>query len=179
MRPAVKIALMLGVLALSALGCGLLNPTTPPPAATLPPTAAPSPTPEDPAAGQTARVVTVIDGDTIDVLIDGERYRVRYIGINTPEREEVCYAEATAANAAWVEDRTVRLVRDVSETDRYGRLLRYVYVDGVFVNEALIRDGWAEAVSFPPDTTYVRRFYALEDQARAAGLGCHPTGVFD
>ncbi len=142
------------------------------------PTVAPSPTPEDVEAGETARVVTVIDGDTIDVLIGGERYRVRYIGIDTPERDEVCYTEATAANAAWVSGKTVRLVRDVSETDRYGRLLRYVYVDGVFVNEALVRDGWARAVSYPPDTTYTRRFYALENQARAARLGCHPTGVF-
>jgi len=178
MRPAAKIALMLGVLALSALGCGLLNPTTPPPATTLPPTAAPSPTPEDPAAGQTARVVTVIDGDTIDVLIDGERYRVRYIGINTPEREEVCYAEATAANAAWVEDRTVRLVRDVSETDRYGRLLRYVYVGDVFVNAELVAGGYAEAGYYPPDTAFTQLFEDLEATARRNQVGCHPTGVF-
>lgn len=178
MRPAGKTFLLLGLFLLAAMGCGLLAPTAPPPATATPRVANPSPTPEDVSAGEIARVVTVIDGDTIDVLIDGERYRVRYIGVDTPERDEVCYAEATAANAAWVEGRTVRLVRDVSETDRYGRLLRYVYADGVFVNEALVRDGWARAVSFPPDTTYARHFFALEDQARAARRGCHPTGVF-
>lgn len=104
---------------------------------------------------------------------------MRYIGIDTPERDDPCYAEASNANAALVAGRSVRLVKDVSETDRYGRLLRYIYVDGVFVNETLIREGWAEAVEFPPDTAYASQFYRLEREARAAGLGCHPTGVFD
>lgn len=76
--------------------------------------------------GVTARVTRVIDGDTIDVEISGQTYRVRYVGVNTPERDEECYAEAVAANAALVEGRTVRLEFDTSDTDRFDRLLRYV-----------------------------------------------------
>ncbi len=99
----------------------------------------------DPVDGETALVVDVIDGDTIDVRLGGDTYRVRYIGVNTPERDEPCYFEATAANAVLVEGQTVTLVRDVSETDRYGRLLRYVYAGPVFVNAELVAQGYAEA----------------------------------
>jgi micrococcal nuclease len=85
--------------------------------------------------------VYVVDGDTIDVQLGEAIRRVRYIGMNTPERGEPCFQEATTANAALVDGRTVAMVRDVSETDRYGRLLRYVYVDELFVNAALVADG--------------------------------------
>jgi micrococcal nuclease len=130
-------------------------------------------------SGQTAVVVTVIDGDTIDVgLADGE-YRVRYLGVNSPERSEICYAEATDANRALVEGRTVTLVTDVRDTDDFGRLLRYVYDGETMVNEVLVRDGWAEAVLYPPDSRYYERFVALESEAAAAGRGCHPTGIYN
>jgi endonuclease YncB( thermonuclease family) len=129
--------------------------------------------------GEIGLVEYVVDGDTIDVGIDGEGYRVRYIGVNTPELGEPCYDEATNANISLVGGETVRLVKDVSETDRYGRLLRYVYVGDLFVNAELVAEGWAEAVRYDPDTAFLDTFYELEDAARAAGLGCHPTGVFD
>jgi micrococcal nuclease len=133
----------------------------------------------EPQAGvETAVVVAVIDGDTIDVAMGGRTYRVRYIGINTPEYDEVCYWEATDANAALVEGQMVTMYRDVSETDRYGRLLRYVYAGDTFVNAELVAEGWAEAVEYPPDTAYADYLEELEDTARAAGLGCWPTGVF-
>ncbi|GAF76144.1 unnamed protein product, partial [marine sediment metagenome] len=76
----------------------------------------------------------MIDGDTI--IIEGD-YRVRYIGIDAPEiypELEACGMEALEVNRALVEGREVRLEQDVSETDKYGRLLRYVYVDDIFVN---------------------------------------------
>lgn len=135
---------------------------------------------EIPAApgGEIATVTRVIDGDTVDVRMGGETFRVRYVGINTPERDEPCYTAATNANAGWVAGQTVTLVRDVSDTDRYGRLLRYVYVGDVFVNAQLVADGYAEAGYYPPDTAYLDTFNRLEDDARRAGLGCHPTGVF-
>jgi len=79
-------------------------------------------------------VIVVIDGDTIDVEIDGEVHRNRYIGVNTPERNEDCYDEASEANSLMIEGKSVRLVKDKSETDRYGRLLRYVYAGDTFVN---------------------------------------------
>jgi micrococcal nuclease len=120
----------------------------------------------------------VVDGDTIGVQLGDTIQRVRYIGMNTPERGEPCAREATAANAALVDGRTVAMIRDVSETDRYGRLLRYVYVEGTFVNAALVADGWAEAARYPPDTAFAAWFDLLEAQAHAANLGCHPTGIF-
>jgi endonuclease YncB( thermonuclease family) len=129
--------------------------------------------------GEQARVVEVIDGDTIDVEIDGEVVRVRYIGMNTPERDEVCSREATEANAALVSGQTVTMVRDVSNTDRFDRLLRYVYVGDIMVNAMLVQQGWAEAVQYPPDTAFFDSFVQLEQAAAAASIGCHPTGIFD
>ena len=137
-----------------------------------------SPTPIIP-AGEEARVLRVIDGDTIEVALNRRNHRVRYIGINTPERDEACSNTATAANRRLVGGRTVTLVSDAEDTDRYGRLLRYIYADGVFVNEALVREGFAENSVWPPNTRHADRFRALEAEARAAGRGCHPSGVFD
>ena len=128
--------------------------------------------------GEQAHVLYVIDGDTIQVSMNGQEYRVRYVSVNTPERDEPCYADATNANADLVEDQTVTLVRDVSDTDRYGRLLRYVYVGNTFVNAELVRDGWAEAREYPPDTAQYNTLEDLESDARSHNLGCHPTGIF-
>ncbi len=166
MRKRHVLLMILGLVVMAA--CGPLQTDTPP-----------TPTADTASGGEEGRVVSVIDGDTIDVLIDGVRYRVRYIGINTPERDEVCYDEATDANAALVRGQTVTLVPDVSDVDRYDRLLRYVYLNGMFVNEALVRDGYAEAVEYPPDTSNAALFNRLEREAREADRGCHPTGVFD
>jgi micrococcal nuclease len=132
-----------------------------------------------PAGGETATVTRVVDGDTIDVTINGQPYTVRYIGINTPERDEACYSEARNGNAAMVQGQAIRLVKDVSETDRFGRLLRYVYVGSTFVNQALVEQGWAEAVSYPPDTAFEAAFQQLEVEARNAQRGCHVTGIFN
>ncbi len=129
--------------------------------------------------GQIAQVTRVIDGDTIDVQVDGVQYRVRYIGMNTPERNEACFREASDANAALVSGKTVTLVKDTSETDVYGRLLRYVYAGGTFINEELVREGWAENAVYPPDTKYAAVFHQLEVQARTQNIGCHPTGIFN
>jgi len=139
--------------------------------ATLPPTPTPG-------VGEEARVLRVIDGDTIEVALNRRNRRVRYIGINTPERDEACSNAATAANRRLVGGRSVTLVRGAEETDRYGRLLRYIYADGVFVNEALVREGFAENSVWEPNTRFADRFRALEAEAQSAGRGCHPTGVF-
>jgi micrococcal nuclease len=72
----------------------------------------------------------------------------------------------------------VTLVKDVSERDPFDRLLRYVYAGGVFVNAQLVAQGYARAVSFPPDTAHYAEFQALEQAARDAGRGCHALGVF-
>ena len=129
--------------------------------------------------GESGIVTRILDGDTIDVDINGTSYRIRYIGVNTPERDEPCYSDASTANTQVVAGKTVRLVKDTSETDRYGRLLRYVYVGDTFVNEKLVRDGWAEAREYPPDTQFADHFEQLESEARQANRGCHPTGIFN
>ncbi len=130
-------------------------------------------------SGETGQVTHIVDGDTFDVQMNGQTYRVRYIGINTPERNEPCYQDATNADAALISGKMVTLVKDVSETDRYGRLLRYVYVGSDFINADLVREGWAENAEYPPDTAHAAEFRALEAQAKAANIGCHPTGIFN
>jgi endonuclease YncB( thermonuclease family) len=128
---------------------------------------------------ETASVNYIVDGDTIDVSLNGDDYRVRYVGMNTPERDDPCYQDAVDANAALVENQVVTLVRDVSDTDQYGRLLRYVYVGDVFVNAELVKGGWAEARHYRPDDSQYDYFDSLEANAADQGLGCWPTGVFE
>jgi len=116
-------------------------------------------------------VTKVIDGDTI--IVEGG-YRVRYIGIDTPEtypRMEAFGLEAWQANRQLVEGKEIRLEKDVSETDKYDRLLRYVYVDDTLVNAELVKLGLAEAKAYPPDTKYQDYFKQLEKQAKSAGRG--------
>ncbi|MGH2899765.1 MAG: thermonuclease family protein [Solirubrobacteraceae bacterium] len=125
------------------------------------------------------RVVKVVDGDTIHVLLGAEREKVRYIGVDTPETKDPrrgvqCYGpQASQFNAALVGGEQVRLVRDVRERDRYGRLLAYVYRvrDGLFVNAELARLGYAQPLSIAPDVRHAKRFAALARAARAAGRG--------
>ena len=114
-------------------------------------------------------VERIIDGDTI-VLKGGER--VRYIGIDTPEMnpKEPFAKEATELNAILVEGREVRLEYDKERLDRYGRTLAYVYVMvwdlEVFVNEYLVRVGYAKVATYPPNVKYRDRFLAAEKVAR-------------
>jgi len=120
---------------------------------------------------ETARVVQVIDGDTI--TIEGG-YRVRYIGIDTPEIHpeiEAFGLEAWQVNRKLVEGRVVHLEKDISEVDKYGRLLRYVYVGDLFVNAELVRVGLARAGAYPPDTKHQDYLEKLEREARQAGRG--------
>lgn len=124
--------------------------------------------------GELGRVTYIVDGDTIDVelLSTGETKRVRYIGMDTPERGAFYYQEATDANAALVEGQTVILIKDVSETDRFGRLLRYIYLeDGTFVNAELVRQGYALPATFPPDVAFQDLYLELQTQARESGVG--------
>jgi len=119
-----------------------------------------------------APVVTrVIDGDTIEVNIDGTIYKVRYIGIDTPEFGEPWANEATRLNRQLVEEKAVRLEKDISETDRYGRLLRYIYVDDVFINAELVRQGLAWSKAYEPDIKYQDILEEAEAEARQAKIG--------
>jgi micrococcal nuclease len=126
-------------------------------------------------------VTRITDGDTVHVDIEGQDYRLRYIGMDTPESVKPGtpverYAKAaTARNSDLVADRDVVLEKDVSETDRYGRLLRYVWLqDGArwtMVNLELVRTGYAHVLTYPPDVKYASQFVAAERAARAQGLG--------
>ena len=134
-------------------------------------------------AGRTerARVVRIVDGDTIVVDRGRGAERLRYIGIDTPETVKpdtpVAWMgpEATAANRSLVEGHEVVLERDVSETDQYDRLLRYVWLESdagwLMVNEELLRRGVAQVATYPPDVAYVDRFLEAQRAARAAGVG--------
>ncbi len=129
-------------------------------------------------AASTAPLVTrVIDGDTLEVNIAGTIYKVRYIGIDTPELDDkraeysALAQEATRYNRQLVEGETVRLEQDVSETDKYGRLLRYVYVDDIFVNAELVRQGLAWAKTYEPDTKYQDTLEKAEAEARQDKIG--------
>ncbi len=123
---------------------------------------------------ETARCIRVIDGDTIE-LSSGKR--VRYIGINTPEirRTDAITKElgksAKAFNEDLVLDRTVRLVFDVEQEDKYGNLLAYVYVGNTFVNAELVRSGYASAYGHPPNIRYAEFFEGLEDEAKEGKRG--------
>lgn len=119
-------------------------------------------------------VTMIVDGDTV-LLENGES--VRYLGVDTPEthhpvRGLECYGpEATERNKELVEGKRVRLEADQTDRDRYGRLLRYVYVDGVFVNAKLVEEGYAYSSYYPPDTEYYEQLLALELQAEQDGRG--------
>jgi micrococcal nuclease len=138
---------------------------------------APEPTPTPSPYFTEARVTRVIDGDTIEVSIAGETHTVRYIGVDTPETvhptEPVEYMgqEASDKNKELVGGKTVGLEKDVSETDKYGRLLRYVYLGDLFVNAELVRLGYAQVSTYPPDVKYQDLFLQLQQEARDAGRG--------
>ncbi len=122
-------------------------------------------------------VTRVVDGDTVEVELEGETEDVRYIGVDTPETvkpgEPVdCFGpQASAFNHRLVEGRRVRLVFGVERRDQYGRLLAYVHLGNRFVNEILLRRGLARTLTIPPNDRYAERFKRLEIAASRTGRG--------
>lgn len=157
------------------------------PLSTRQPAATPTPDPLGHApmgVTETATVLRVIDGDTIEVDRGNGPEKVRYIGMDTPETVapgspvEWMGPQASAANKALVEGRDVLLERDVSETDMYGRLLRYVWLADaseasgwLLVNLALVTKGYAQVSTYPPDVRYVDAYLDAQRSAEAAGIG--------
>jgi micrococcal nuclease len=122
-------------------------------------------------------VVRVVDGDTIHVRVGDRVEKVRYIGVNTPEvhhprkGEEPGGRQALAVNRTLVERRTVRLETDVQSRDRYGRLLAYVWVGDVMVNAELLRRGYAQVMTVPPNVRHQDLFVKLQRDARESERG--------
>ena len=164
------------------------SPSTPAAGATTPPIESPGAGPGDfvpTGATEEARVVRVVDGDTIIVDRGLGDERLRYIGMDTPETVkpgssvEWMGREASAANRALVEGRAVILEKDVSETDRYGRLLRHVWLrDGIWrlVDLELVRDGYARVSTYPPDVKYSDLYLAAQVDAREHDRGLWGAG---
>jgi len=122
-----------------------------------------------PAQVQKFKIVNVIDGDTVK-LESGEI--VRLIGIDTPETKGECFAiEATKKLEELILNKEVELEKDVSETDRYKRLLRYIRIGDSFINKILVREGFAKVATYPPDIKYKDKFIEAERAAREENKG--------
>jgi micrococcal nuclease len=132
------------------------------------------------AAAQSAlegTVIRIVDGDTIHVDVGGRVEKVRYIGVNTPEvhhprkGEEPGGRAAAAVNRELVSGRRVRLELDAQARDRHGRLLAYVWVADTMVNAELVRRGFAQVMTVPPNVRHQSLFLKLQREARDAGRG--------
>jgi micrococcal nuclease len=138
----------------------------------------------EPPGHEIGEVTRVVDGDTIEVRITGRvdgpgagdariggSYDVRLIGIDTPESVKPnspveCFGrEASAAANTLLEGSEVRLVKDVEETDRYDRLLRYVYLGHELANARLVINGYAAAYTYPPNVRHSELFVELQREA--------------
>ena len=138
-----------------------------------------------------ATITNVTDGDTVTVGIYGQGYKTRFIGVDTPETVhpnkpvEFMGKEASDFTKEQLQDKKVLLEKDVSDTDRYNRLLRYIWLeepsdlenptyedvrDKMF-NGILVRDGYANAATFPPDVKYQEYFARIEQEAKDKGVG--------
>ena len=123
---------------------------------------------------QKVKVIRIIDGDTIE--IEGN-IKIRYIGVNTPELHDPkkpieCFGQAASdENKKLVEGKEITIQKDVSETDKYKRLLRYVWVGDIFVNDYLVRQGFAQVATYPPDVKYVTQFLEAQTEARENNRG--------
>jgi micrococcal nuclease len=131
----------------------------------------------EPPRSATAYVLRAVDGDTIEVQLDGRREDVRYIGIDTPETVKPdtpvqCFGpEAHRFNGRLVTHRRVHLVFGVERRDVYGRLLAYVYLGARFVNAELARRGLARTLTIPPNDRFAQRFKRLQNAAARTGRG--------
>ena len=112
---------------------------------------------------ETYLVERVIDGDTL-VLTMNEK--VRLIGIDCPERKEPFYEKAKSRLEELTLQRSIELERDKSDKDRFGRLLRYIFIDNRMANEILLEEGLAKAKAYKPDTKHSILFKQLEQQAK-------------
>ena len=119
--------------------------------------------------GKFSFVQRAVDGDTL-ILASGER--VRLIGIDSPEKEQPCFGESMGALKTMVSGKAVELEFDEERADKYGRTLAYLFVEGNFVNLEMVKEGFAVAFPFEPNTRYAEGFAEAEQQAREQQKGC-------
>ena len=145
---------------------------------------------------ETSRIVRVVDGDTAVVKIKNENQKVRFIGVDTPEYNpkrnisQPWGKEASEFSKNLLKNQIVYLEKDTSDTDKYGRLLRYVWlnppekpnhptyeeIENQMVNGILVRDGYARAREYKPDTHYRDIFRNIESEAKIKKVGLRGLG---
>jgi micrococcal nuclease len=126
---------------------------------------------------QQATVERIVDGDTLEIQLNGKKEKLRLIGIDTPETKKpgtpVMYygKEASDYTKKRLEKKTVELEWDVDKEDPYNRLLAYVWIEGEMFNRTLLREGYARIATFPPNVKYVESFKKDQEEARQKGKG--------
>ncbi|MBO5479491.1 MAG: thermonuclease family protein [Clostridia bacterium] len=131
-------------------------------------------------------ILEVVDGDTYKIQYNGKEEKVRLIGVDTPESVHQDKSKNTeygkqASNYVkeLIENKYVSLEFDVSQTDKYGRLLAYVYLeDGEMLNEKLLKEGYAKTATYAPNVKYVDQFKVLQEEARNNKVGFWKEDVF-
>ncbi len=132
------------------------------------------------------KVTSVVDGDTLKIDFNGTETKVRLIGVDTPESvhpdktKNTNYGKiASNYTKSLIEGKNITLEFDVSETDKYGRLLAYVYLEnGEMLNEKLVKEGYAQIATYAPNVKYADKFKALQEQARKNKIGFWAEDVF-
>ncbi|NYB73867.1 thermonuclease family protein [Sedimentibacter hydroxybenzoicus DSM 7310] len=127
---------------------------------------------------ETVKVIRVVDGDTLVVNFQGREEKVRLIGIDTPESVHPDASKnveegkiASNFTKDKLEGKEIELEFDVQERDQYGRLLAYVYLDGVMFNKTLLAEGYAQVSTYPPNVKYVEEFTETQRTARENNKG--------
>ena len=118
---------------------------------------------------ETYLVTRVVDGDTI-VIENGDS--VRLLGIDTPERGQECYKEATARLKELILKKDIIVERDIEDKDRYKRSLRHIFYNGTFINEVLVREGYAYLYFVEPNVKYNDILKDAVQEAKASNAGC-------
>ncbi|EKN68653.1 thermonuclease family protein [Schinkia azotoformans] len=128
--------------------------------------------------GEKTIVTNVVDGDTLDVMINNKEERIRLLLVDTPETKHPSKPvqpfgpEASKFTKDTLEGKEVTVELDVSERDKYGRLLAYIWIDGKMFNEMLLEKGLARvAYVYAPNTKYVDQFYEIQKKAQKQGIG--------
>ena len=130
--------------------------------------------PEKPLLKNNMVITRVVDGDTVEIENGG---KVRYIGVDTPETKDPrkgveCFGiEAYEFNKSLVEGKAATLEKDVSDKDKYGRLLRYVWIEETLINEELVKQGFGSVATYPPDVKYYQRLLDAQNYAKDNQLG--------